>query len=259
MVPLAGPHNKKVTWWTTDLAAFRSRNNCSEKRWQKLCKKHGDEHTYTLEGKEYYTQLRNTYTNKIRQAKETSLEKFITESSEDMMNDLWECIYIVVFNKYKSETKITALKVDNHFVENEYDIVIALLNGLLPNDDFTDSESQSKTRFRMQNYIGHKSNDTFDEHDLLYCVTQLKNRIAPGFDGLKAEIIKRSYGCIKMSLLAIMNEMWTTGVFPDDWKNLVLKKIFLKHQDKDPSLIKFYRPITLLPVLGKVAEKLIGM
>lgn len=128
---MAGPHNKKVTWWTTDLAAFCSRKNCSEKRWQKLCKKkHGDEHTYTLEGKEYYTRLRNTYTNKIRQAKKTSWEKFITESSEDVMNDPWECIYTVVFNKYKSETKITALMVDYHFVENEYDIVIALLNGL---------------------------------------------------------------------------------------------------------------------------------
>lgn len=46
------------------------------------------------------------------------------------------------------------------------------------------------------------------------------------------------------------------GTFPEAWKVGVLK-VFLKSADKPTDKIKSYRPITLLPVLGKIVERVI--
>lgn len=36
-------------------------------------------------------------------------------------------------------------------------------------------------------------------------------------------------------------------------------KIFLKDESQDPQLIKSYRPVTLLPVIRKIAERMIAL
>lgn len=51
--------------------------------------------------------------------------------------------------------------------------------------------------------------------------------------------------------------MLRTGIFPTIWK-IGDVKVFLKSEDKPKDEIKSYRPITLLPVCGKLAEKLIN-
>lgn len=63
---------------------------------------------------------------------------------------------------------------------------------------------------------------------------------------------------MRVELLRLMNRVWNEGFFPKNWK-LGEIKIFLKDESRDHQLIKSYRPITLLPVLGKIAERLIAL
>lgn len=107
------------------------------------------------------------------------------------------------------------------------------------------------------NPTGPLTHERFTEIDLNVMVHCIRNKKAPGFDGLRPEIIKRSYVRNRRPLLDIMNTMWNTGEFPADWK-IGIVKTFLKGTDKDPMQLKSYRPITLLPGLGKIAEKLIA-
>lgn len=48
--------------------------------------------------------------------------------------------------------------------------------------------------------------------------------------------------------------MWRVRRFPNVWKKGVLK-VFLKSEEKSKTKVKSYRPVTLLPVLGKVCER----
>ena len=48
--------------------------------------------------------------------------------------------------------------------------------------------------------------------------------------------------------------MINEDVFPDDWKK---KNVVPIHKKAQKNLIKNYRPISLLPIFGKVFEKLV--
>lgn len=85
-------------------------------------------------------------------------------------------------------------------------------------------------------------------------VGSLKSKKSPGIDGWSAELIKHICPVISYVLTHIVNLSMQTGVFPDKLKNALVVPIFKKG---DPKLPGNYRPISLLPVVAKVVEKVI--
>lgn len=57
-------------------------------------------------------------------------------------------------------------------------------------------------------------------------------------------------------MLRLVNKCLMTDKFPDPWKNAKIV-VLLKNKDKDPLIPKSYRPVSLLPVLGKILEEVI--
>lgn len=57
--------------------------------------------------------------------------------------------------------------------------------------------------------------------------------------------------------LGLFNCALTQGTFPSQYKKAQIK-VLLKGQDKDPTDAKSYRPISLLPITGKILEKAIA-
>lgn len=83
----------------------------------------------------------------------------------------------------------------------------------------------------------------------------LSNKKAPGFDLITGRILKElpKKG---MRLIALLyNAVLRLGYFPDQWK--IAQIILILKPGKDPVEPKSYRPISLLPVLSKVFEKLL--
>lgn len=79
---------------------------------------------------------------------------------------------------------------------------------------------------------------------------------APGFDKLNGAIIKQVWIYARQELFTLMETCLRRGIFPSAWKRGVLK-IIPKGNDKPRSDPGAYRPITLLPILGKILEKII--
>ena len=67
-------------------------------------------------------------------------------------------------------------------------------------------------------------------------------------------ILKDCLPCIVKPLCHIINLSLTEGKIPDDWKSARVSPIFKGGDAKDPLN---YRPISILPVLSKVLEKLV--
>ncbi|CAK1595861.1 unnamed protein product [Parnassius mnemosyne] len=78
---------------------------------------------------------------------------------------------------------------------------------------------------------------------------------SPGGDGFTADICYKTYSAEPAILLKIFNKCLTLGYFPKIWKNAIIR-IILKPNRDDYTLAKSHRPIGLLPILGKVLEKL---
>ena len=80
-------------------------------------------------------------------------------------------------------------------------------------------------------------------------------RKAPGNDGLVIDHFKDLGMGGKLKLLELSNEIYNTGNFPDKFKQAIVVPILKKEKPaRNPSS---YRPISLLPVAGKIVESLV--
>ena len=87
-------------------------------------------------------------------------------------------------------------------------------------------------------------------------IRNLKNKKASGFDLISNCIVKCSSKIIGPVLVDLFNKCMQVGFFPDTFKTAKVIPIFKKG---DHGEVSCYRPISLLPVLGKLYEKIIAV
>ena len=89
-------------------------------------------------------------------------------------------------------------------------------------------------------------------------VSKLLNNINPskasGLDNLAGKFLKEGASVLKCPITQICNLSISHSVFPDKCKHAKLKPLFKKGITTDP---KNYRPISLLPLISKIIEKII--
>ena len=85
-------------------------------------------------------------------------------------------------------------------------------------------------------------------------VSKCNNHKAPGFDLITAQILKELPQEAIVLLTFIYNSMLRLTYFPVLWKFAQL--IMLPKPGKPPQNVTSYRPISLLPLLSKIFEKL---
>jgi len=87
-------------------------------------------------------------------------------------------------------------------------------------------------------------------------IWRIKPSGAPGLDGISARMLRKAWPALMVPVTQLFGQCINSGQFPDCWKvaDLVLVP---KPGSVDPSLVKSFRPISLLPVLGKALETII--
>ena len=111
-----------------------------------------------------------------------------------------------------------------------------------------------------QEYVTNHSLDNIDLSDLelenliLKHINQLNINKAHGFDGISVRMIKICGTSISKPLRIIFRKCLETGYFPQSWKQANIIPIHKKNSKQD---VKNYRPISLLPICGKMFEKII--
>lgn len=96
----------------------------------------------------------------------------------------------------------------------------------------------------------------WDIWDLRLAIDRLRPGTAPGPDGILPEMVQHLGPYMEERLLRIMNRCLEESYFPAEWKAAGLRLI-PKSGESDLSIPKSYRPISLLPTLSKVLERLI--
>lgn len=87
-------------------------------------------------------------------------------------------------------------------------------------------------------------------------IMDLKLGKAPGFDLLTAEVLRNLPRKAITLITILFNAILRTGYYPSSWK--VSQIAMVPKPGKPPHLISSYRPISLLPLLSKVFEKIIS-
>ncbi|KAI4474511.1 hypothetical protein M0804_014816 [Polistes exclamans] len=86
-------------------------------------------------------------------------------------------------------------------------------------------------------------------------ISQIKSRKAPGYDLINERILKELPPKAIRMLTIIYNAALRVHYFPSTWK--LAEIIMLPKPNKDPHDVNSYRPISLLPLLSKLLEKII--
>ena len=95
-----------------------------------------------------------------------------------------------------------------------------------------------------------------DEDAINKIIYNLPPKSSSGCDGISTKLLKVIAPVIIKPLTLLINQVLNTGTFPDKLKIAKVIPIFKKG---DPSLFENYRPISLLPVISKVLEKIIAL
>ena len=75
-----------------------------------------------------------------------------------------------------------------------------------------------------------------------------------GYDDISSKLFKVIAPVIIKPLTLLINQVLNTGTFPDKLK---ITKVIPIYKKGDPQLFENYRPISLLPTISKVLEKII--
>ena len=94
------------------------------------------------------------------------------------------------------------------------------------------------------------------EEEVLDIIKSLKTKKSSGVDNISSFLLKIISSHIAYPLHNIINKSIANGIFPEKLKWAIVSPIY-KNQDLDVHQFNSYRPISLLPTISKVFEKII--
>ena len=92
------------------------------------------------------------------------------------------------------------------------------------------------------------------EQDVIKKVNEISIYKSSGIDNISSQIMKDAVTIMITEFTHLYNRILVTGIFPDEWKCATVIPIPKKANPKSPNDL---RPISLLPMPGKILEKLI--
>ena len=94
----------------------------------------------------------------------------------------------------------------------------------------------------------------FDEEELIKIIRSLKVHKAHGHDDISIRMVKICDKSILKPLIPLFENSTKSSYYPDIWKK---SNIIPVHKKNHKQLVNNYRPISLLPIVGKIFEKII--
>lgn len=221
-------------WWTPELTiSGRDVNNYRKNNNYKTTDRVG------------YRVVRNNPLSLIRSTRFNQWKDFAGSANSNPWGPLYKWI-----KKGSSKKNIqTSLKTPNGDVtRTPVETACLLLKTLIPHDGTEITLTDRR--------VGPLVEVNLTTEEVKDAIWRIGPKKAPGKDGLTAAIIRKAWPIIKDQLTHLYRRCLVNSSFPRCWKDAEVV-VLLKVKDKDPTEPKSYRPVSLLPTLGKVLETLI--
>lgn len=241
-------NGRGVKWWNEVLNEKKREVRKCRREYQKAQGREKMKRKYELKRKQ------REFKNLIAKQRYEGWKQFVTEVGG---KDPWSVIYKMQTGKMKTETVISAVgKREGGETKDITETLQELCKKMFPEDRREgENEEHKAIRENAEREDEVEGDYEVEEEELYAGLMEMKNGKAPGVDEVEVKVVKESWNIVGEELLWIVKEMLKTGKFPSDWK--VGKLVILLKGGKPPDEVGSYRPITLLSVLGKLAEKVI--
>ncbi|GBN70215.1 Retrovirus-related Pol polyprotein from type-1 retrotransposable element R1 [Araneus ventricosus] len=229
---------KKFSFWNEDLRISRNKVNKLFKTYRNHRARNSDIDAIQSSGNAYRRE-RAIFKKLLISAKRKAWEEFCIN-----YNDKYGFLFKLVFNKESGGNSIGVNPGNdpNNSISNK---ISHIMDFFFPGKSFNDN-------FTFNPTIGKISSLSIEDLELV--LNKLKSGKAPGLDKIDYRMWRAVYNCDKNFMLNLFNCCFRLNYFPRCFRNAGI--FFLLKNGRDPSLCNSYRPVCLLPTLGKIVERL---
>ena len=202
---------------------------------------------------EVYNNYKNQLTSLLRKAKKSYYEHRFNQCSGDIKKT-WKCLNSLIKAK-KTKTSITLSEngsdvVDSHRVSETYNKYFSNIAKELDN-------KIPLTNLSPLQYMGDPSQNSFfgqptNPNEVAKIISKFANKSAD-LNCVPVFIFKSLKNLISPTISKLFNQSLLTGIFPDCLKVAKIIPIF---KSGDTKSVTNYRPISMLPFLSKIFERL---
>ena len=203
-----------------------------------------------------YNRYRNILTRVIRDAKR---KYYLNELNKhaDNSKETWNTLQALINSKKEIRDAPSKLIDSNGNSFTEDSDIAEIFNNFFTEIGENLRKDIPHTSLDPLQYISYVENelqlDDTDEIEIRRIVNNLNN-VGAGVDNINSKLFKLSYLSILHPLLHFLNTCLRQGIFPSALKVAMIKPIF---KNGDPHQVNNYRPISILPVMSKLLEKII--
>lgn len=245
------PSSKRLIkpWITSGiLRCIRNRNTLHKKV-------QSDPHNDIL--KISYKRYRNFCNNLIKKCKR-NYEREQLEKSTKNSKSLWKSIKSITYgnkNTKYDNTKLLSIKTSPTESVNYVNEYFTNIGKELAENLTLNSSSQIQTHDTQNPQVNSfvlLETDPQEVHDVLM---SLKSDSAPGWDNIPTSFLKLAKNEVCPIISYLTNLCFNIGIFPNILKQSIITPV---HKNGDMDNVSNYRPISVLPSISKILEKLIN-
>ena len=203
-----------------------------------------------------YKSYRNLYNRLVRIAKTMHYTALIDRHNGDIAHT-WQVLNDITGKRKKSELCDTFNI--NSIPTNDANTISNAFCNYFTNIGQQCASTIGQATTRSSNYLeGNYQNYLFmiltTPGDIIAIISSFKSKTSSGHDGVSSKLVKDLKYAISFPLSIIINNSLAMGLVPNMAK---LAKIIPIYKAKDKKDISNYRPISLLPVVSKILEKIV--
>ena len=247
--------DKKEPWMTNELLLMVNRKNKLYVDWKRSAK-----HSENYNGKKVnFKTYEQIVDNEIVQAKKIYYSN-VFHMYKSSMKKTWQII-----NETLSKKKVdnmlpdTFIKNGNELsdpkeIANAFNEYFSKIGSNLASNINCTEDGQSYKVYLQNPTLKKFAFKKINDNEVLSIINKLKNKKSRGADNISNQLLKTIKQELCKPLTIIINQMIETGVYPEKFKILKITPIYKKNERTN---IANYRPISLLPTLSKIFERVI--
>ena len=247
-----------------------NKNNVARKDWMskgliKSCKVKNDLYKLFKQNpnneiiKNNYLRYKNKLTRLIKTTKNNYHNDLLTKISDDSRK-LWNFVNDKIDKKKVNKPIVQIFSsTENKIIKNEKEIA-DIFNKFFTNvgPDMANNIRQTNESYRVDETKTTLMNSIFltptTETEVLNIIRAMNSNKSSGVDNISCKVVKTIAGYISKPLVYIINKSIETSIFPDHFKKAEVIPIFKAGDADNPTN---YRPISLIPSLAKIYEKIL--
>lgn len=202
-----------------------------------------------------YKAFNGTLNRLKREAKGTYFAERL-EQHKSNSKKTWELLHHAMSSKPKSKASIKGIKVDGTVTSDSGEIADEM-NKYFCNVSQTIREKIPHTERSFKSYLPPRMPnsifiDTVAEPEVILAFKTIKTKTSSGHDELSTKLLRDSFHAVVQPITHVINRSLMTGIIPHQLKQA---KVIPIHKSGDSTLPQNYRPISLLPAISKILER----